>query len=254
MLKAAMQKLEAQEGKVWLCKPGFMNRGRGIEIFDNEKDILEHLAKQRSGSSWIVQKYIERPLLVQGRKFDIRTYVLVAPDKRVYMYKEGYIRTTCFEYKVDNLADKFIHLTNDAYQKTSADFGKFEDANKLSYPEFQAAVNGAVDMEKGVVPQLQACLTSVFEHAIGKMNPMRLEYCFELFGIDFMLDEAGRAYLIEMNTSPALFRKGRYLQEMLPRMIEEVVQKCVDPVFPAPEGAAQADRLHSFLQIVPPLL
>jgi tubulin--tyrosine ligase len=69
-----------------------------------------------------------------------------------------------------------------------------------------------------------------------------------------MLDEAGRAYLIEMNTSPALFREGRYLLEMLPRMIEEVVQKCVHTVFPAPEGAAQADGLHNFLQIVPPLL
>jgi hypothetical protein len=39
----------------------------------------------------------------------------------------------------------------------------------------KAAVNGAVDMEKGVVPQLQACLASVFEHGIGKMNPTRLE-------------------------------------------------------------------------------
>lgn len=131
------------QGKVWLVKPGFMNRGRGIEIFDSQKDILSHLAKQRSGSNWVVQKYIERPLLITGRKFDIRAYALVGPDKRVYMYQEGYIRTTCFEYKLENLEDKYIHLTNDAYQKKHEDFGKFEDANKLSFEDFEVR-GGAV--------------------------------------------------------------------------------------------------------------
>lgn len=67
-------------------------------------------------------------------------------------------------------------------------------------------------MKGKVFPQLVDCLATLFDHVIPKMNPMRLEYCFELFGIDFMLDEAGRAYLIEVNTSPALFRKGKYLQ------------------------------------------
>jgi len=29
-----------------------------------------------------------------------------------------------------------IHLTNDAVQNRAADYGKFENGNKLSYPEF----------------------------------------------------------------------------------------------------------------------
>jgi hypothetical protein len=40
-------------------------------------------------------------------------------------------------------------------------------------------------------------------------------------------------------------------QEMLPRMIEEVVQKSVDPYFPPPEGTPSPDPLDGFLQIVP---
>ena len=68
-----------------MVKPGSMNRGRGIEIFDSEKDIVSHLQQQRSGTQWVIQKYIERPLLVQGRKFDIRAFVLVTPDRKVRM-------------------------------------------------------------------------------------------------------------------------------------------------------------------------
>jgi hypothetical protein len=45
-----------------------------------------------------------------------------------------------------------------------------------------------------------------------------------------------QVYLIEINTSPALFRAGAYLSDLLPRVIEEVVQKCVDPIYPPPPG------------------
>ena len=33
-----------------------------------------------------------------------------------------------------------------------------------------------------------------------------------------------QVFLIEVNTSPALFRAGKYLTELLPKVIEEVVQ------------------------------
>jgi hypothetical protein len=46
--------------------------------------------------------------------------------------------------------------------------------------------------------------------------------------------------LIEVNTSPALFRAGKYLSDLLPRVVEEVVQKCVDPVMPPPPGGGHA--------------
>ena len=36
-----------------------------------------------------------------------------------------------------NLANRFIHLTNDAVQKYHEDYGKYEPGNKLSYADFQ---------------------------------------------------------------------------------------------------------------------
>ena len=58
---------------------------------------------------------------------------------KAYVYDEGYIRTSSFEYDVNNLSDRFIHLTNDAIQKRDkGSYGKFEMGNKMSYQDFQA--------------------------------------------------------------------------------------------------------------------
>lgn len=65
----------------------------------------------------IVQKYIERPLLYRGRKFDIRVLVMVDDKMQVYVYRNAYCRTSTQEYSLDNINDLFIHLTNYAVQK-----------------------------------------------------------------------------------------------------------------------------------------
>jgi len=49
---------------------------------------------------------------------------------------------------------------------------------------------------------------------------------------------ATQVYLIEVNTSPALFRSGSVLSDLLPRVIEELVQKVLDPLFPPPPDQA----------------
>lgn len=58
------------------------------------------------------------PLLYNGRKFDIRMYMLVTlVNKKIrgYIYEEGYLRTCSRSYTYDNF-NKFVHLTNDAIQ------------------------------------------------------------------------------------------------------------------------------------------
>lgn len=53
-----------------------------------------------------------------------------------YFYRDCYMRTSCREFSLDDLADAYVHLTNDAVQKNCADYGKYESANKMAPCDF----------------------------------------------------------------------------------------------------------------------
>ena len=109
---------------VWIIKPGEnSNRGGGISVSNNLEEIKELLNTFSTvyKRTWILQKYIEKPLLINKRKFDIRVFTLFTCYNQGYVkgyfYKEGYLRTSCKEFSLDDLEDNMIHLTNDAVQK-----------------------------------------------------------------------------------------------------------------------------------------
>jgi len=69
--------------------------------------------------AFVIQKYIERPMLISDRKFDIRTWVLVDHQYNMYFFSEGYIRMSSEKYDSSsaNINNPLIHLTNNAIQK-----------------------------------------------------------------------------------------------------------------------------------------
>ena len=74
-----------------------------------------------------------------------------------YFYEDAYIRTSCKEFDIDNLSNKFIHLTNDAVQKFSQDYGKYENGNKMSLQDFQKYLKNAypnhnIDIIRDIMP------------------------------------------------------------------------------------------------------
>lgn len=70
---------------------------------------------------------MEKPLLIDGRKFDVRVWVLFTQEWKVYFFKEGYVRTSSVAYslKEEGFENSKIHLTNNAIQKYGEDYGKY---------------------------------------------------------------------------------------------------------------------------------
>tara|TARA_B100000795_G_scaffold214969_1_gene168783 strand:- start:75 stop:1499 length:1425 start_codon:yes stop_codon:yes gene_type:complete len=230
--------------KIWIVKPGHGNRGHGIKVLPSAKMVEAHLRTQKPGSAFVVQKYIERPLLLgdTGRKFDIRQFVLVTHDYQVWMYRDSYVRTCTDAYEPGNTSDLGMHLTNDYVQKTLPSFGQFEDSNKLSFEQLQALLDArplpdgtTLSVQLDIWPRMRTIVAHTFACVIPLFAsaPSR-GHSFELYGLDFMVTDDGAVLLIEANTSPALFQRGAYLTEMLPRLIEETFQKAIDQVHPPP--------------------
>ena len=112
-------------------KPVYLNQGKGIEMFSKLNDIKNFLAKKQFNSQFIVQKYIEKPLLYYGRKFDIRVWALVAPNGDLHVYNKSYIRTSSFEYSLEDQDNLYIHLTNNCLQQKGQEYSKYEKGNTL---------------------------------------------------------------------------------------------------------------------------
>lgn len=103
-----------------------MSRGRGIRCFNNLYDISDYCLGR--DVQFVVQKYIEHPLLVEGRKFDIRQWVLIQDfnPPKIWFYDECYMRFCGDEFSLDNIYNRHIHLTNNSIQK----FNKKLDISK----------------------------------------------------------------------------------------------------------------------------
>lgn len=75
----------------WILKPAALNQGRGIQVFNKFRDIINYINDNPPEMQWVIQKYIERPLLYKQRKFDIRVWALVhylddCTKFNIYMY------------------------------------------------------------------------------------------------------------------------------------------------------------------------
>ena len=114
----------------FIAKPEDGGQGRGIALFKH----LRELPYATQDSDIVVQRYLDKPLLLDGFKFDLRLYVLVngISPLRVYVYKDGLARFATVKYHSpapSNLKNLQMHLTNYAINKESSDFVQNEDSN-----------------------------------------------------------------------------------------------------------------------------
>jgi len=112
----------------WIIKPSGKSRGRGIRMIRDLSKIFH--ATERDGFRWICQKYIERPQLIHGYKFDIRQWVLVVDwsPLTVYIWREPYIRFAGQKYDatLEN-ENEYMHLVNNSIIKHMDGFGAYND-------------------------------------------------------------------------------------------------------------------------------
>ncbi|OJJ51478.1 hypothetical protein ASPZODRAFT_127557 [Penicilliopsis zonata CBS 506.65] len=269
-----------EEKEWWILKPGMSDRGQGIRLFNSEEQLREIFEEwevddsdDESGSEkpedeaqnserddhrvvtsqlrhFIAQPYIDPPLLLpsSSQKFHIRTYVLAVGSLKVYVYKEMLALFAAKPYcppweEEDEVKDLARHLTNTCFQEGGS-------SNKESVRRFWQLdhhVPGLTpDWKEKIFDQICEITGEVFEAAARGMmvHFQTLPNAFELFGVDFLVDKEGSAWLLELNAFPDFAQTGENLRDVVVgQLFEETVDIAVKPFFGI-EAAKETDNLR----------
>jgi tubulin---tyrosine ligase len=222
-----------REDNVWIVKPSSNAHGNGIFLSTSFEEIMGHINQQPDGSKpWLVQQYIEKPLLLNGnRKFDIRVWVLLTHDFKVFIHKEGVVRTSSVPFSLADLKNKFIHMTNHSIQEEHSDFGKFEEDNEIFFPQFEEFLRDSTDfsLHGDILPQIKESVKATFTEAkpiLESIDEIDDYFSFMFFGFDFAVDTAGKVWLLEVNATPAIAKS------LLPKISRDIIRTAIDPMFP----------------------
>ena len=226
--------------ELWICKPTNSNQGKGIFLIKGKQELIDYIERRRrtnkSRSTRIVQRYISSPLLLHGRKFDIRAYLLVGSSRPYNVFfHSGYLRLAVNPY--DNESDDLTtHLTNQYVQKKHPNYSGFKNDTVWSMEQFQRYLDEEGYTEKCGLKSDWVC-TDLHErmktlaHTIFKSAQTSLVPkigLFDLYGLDFMLDESFNVWLLEVNTNPALHTHCPVLEDILPNLIDETLSICIE--------------------------
>ena len=228
--------------KIFFILPKIENRdnnknSNSLNISSRKIDytkIIKNAGNQKGkykSNKIILQKYIENPLLYNRRKFDMRLWVLLTHNMEIYLFKEGHLKATSFNYSLES-KDLYIHLTNYSVQKYSDNFEKFECGNEISFEEFQTSINKYystdIDVRKDIMPKIKEIIILSLSSGKKIINKYHRKKCFEIFGYDFMIDNEFNPFLIEINTNPGLEISSPLINKLVPRMIDDAFRLTID--------------------------
>lgn len=212
---------------IWIVKPGMNARGSGIFLSDNLEEIL---TKGEQISARVVQKYVEQPLLISieakglsSLKFDIRQWVLVKKFKplRAFIFSHPYGRLCSKSYETKSWKDPLSHLSNFSINKKEfSKKGKDIQCSVVSTREMEELIQKSskrkISWKEDVYPQINEIVLHTLR--AGSKHIVQRKTSFELYGYDILLDSKGKAWLLEINLSPACQERGDFLPGLLQQM------------------------------------
>lgn len=262
---ASNESKEPADREWWILKPGMSDRGQGIRLFstleelqsvfeeweadqpdsDDDEDDEQEASKEGEEADskeekdyimtsqlrhFTTQPYIHPPLLLpslSSRKFHIRTYVLALGSLSIYVYKPmlALFASSAYSPPWESSSDLSAHLTNTCLQPSVS------DGSVLSF--WSASLPLSAALKDGIFAQICAITGEIFEAAAKGMmvHFQTLPNAFEVFGVDFLVDEAGTAWLLEVNAFPDFRQTGSELSGIVEGLWGEVVKESVGGFF-----------------------
>ncbi|RLU21017.1 hypothetical protein DMN91_007633 [Ooceraea biroi] len=186
----------------WIMKPCGKSQGAGIFLINKLSKLKKWSREAKTPfnpnltkESYVISRYIDNPLLIGSKKFDLRLYVLITSFRplKAYLFKLGFCRfcTVKYDTSVQEL-DNIFKVYNSKHG------GKLSVQNLRLYLE---STRG-----KAVTEKLFANISWCIVHSLKAVAPVMANdrHCFECYGYDIIIDNNLKPWLIEVNASPSL--------------------------------------------------
>ncbi|KAL7627259.1 hypothetical protein AAE478_001448 [Parahypoxylon ruwenzoriense] len=161
---------------------------------------------------FVAQRYITAVAPLDKRKWHVRAYVLSMGRLKVYVFREMLALLALEDYEPPWLNPSIrSSLTNTALQDED-DFLRRESMRDFWETPSDLLPGGGrgKSWKENVFDQICGITSELFRAAAHTMADKftTLNKCFELFGVDFLVDEVGTAWLLEVNETPAFYQQG----------------------------------------------
>lgn len=261
------------DNKWFILKPGMADGGNGIRLFKS-KDQLQEIFEEFDNDSesedvgdsenvmtsqlrhFVIQKYLENPLLLDPReigtdpkatlkpfKFHLRTYCVASGGLKVYMWKHILALFAGIPYtsldNSDDPVDLKAHLTNTVLIQENAESSVLllsELANQIILSSSDLSTRLTVSDIETIVDQAAEVIGEAFRAALASpIHFQVLPNAFELFGIDLLVTYTSgatqpfRVFLMEINAEPAIEKTGLRLQWILQDMFHSITDLIIRP-------------------------
>mmetsp|Transcript_55383 Transcript_55383/g.124471 ORF Transcript_55383/g.124471 Transcript_55383/m.124471 type:complete len:734 (-) Transcript_55383:8-2209(-) len=226
---------------IWMLKPAGKSRGRGIQLTALLSKIHQVGVGRGAEARWIAQKYMENPLIIGNKKFDMRQWVIVTQwnPLSVWFYEDCYLRFSFADYDPARLKNKFAHLTNNSVSKHAKEFEDQRDDTMWHSSSFQEYLRSLPSSESSsgqttagdpwlskIQPKMKEIVLRSLESVQDVMQAR--PNSFQLFGYDFMVSDDLETWLIEVNSSPDLSYSTSTTKLLVKRMLEDLVKVVID--------------------------
>ena len=221
---------------VWLFKPAWDSFGHGIKILDNYDDI-----KNAREKHFLISRYLMNPLLINNKKFDMRAYILVTGMNplKIYFYRDGYLKISVKNFTLEHeyIRDDCVHITTSDTNLECFDGKEYKydtniydvNSNFWSYLYFERycakhGINYTDIMEqmKDIFIKTLISLDSNFLDLMKKRNKYDRN-TYQLYGLDLIVDQNNRVYLLELNRNPSMRNGHGVCDYMYDNLITDIL-------------------------------
>ncbi|MCP1676513.1 tubulin polyglutamylase TTLL5 [Natronocella acetinitrilica] len=200
---ALIRDAHAHPERRYIRKPKNAARGKDIAV-------VQDIATVPVGDRWLVQRYLDNPHTIDGHKYVLRLYVLITSvvPLRVYLFREGSTKLASDVFDLNDLANPYAHLTNPDINATNQN--STTPVVFLSLATYRKWLKEQGHDDDALFERLRDLVTltviSAREAMLERTRSVKADTsgCYELLGLDCLVDANLNPWILECNLSPSL--------------------------------------------------